>query len=131
MLRITLREGEKAIINGAVIRAMGRTQICVENKVSILRGRDVMPPEEATSPARRLYFACMLAYIDGESRDTHQNTVLTELANVMAALPTDAAKLACVQFANDIALGDFYRALSSARELIAIESDATSDAQAA
>ncbi|MDO3693215.1 flagellar biosynthesis repressor FlbT, partial [Pseudomonas sp. DKN 2791] len=62
MLRITLRDGEKAIVNGAVIRAVGRTQIAVENQVSILRGREIMRPEEATTPARQLYFAAMLAY---------------------------------------------------------------------
>uniref|UniRef100_UPI001952E735 flagellar biosynthesis repressor FlbT n=1 Tax=Enterobacter hormaechei TaxID=158836 RepID=UPI001952E735 len=76
MLRITLRDGEKAIVNGAVIRAVGRTQLAVENQVSILRGREIMRPEEATTPARQLYFAAMLAYIDPANRDDHHDIVV-------------------------------------------------------
>jgi flagellar biosynthesis repressor protein FlbT len=105
MLRITLRDGEKAILNGAVISAVGRTQLRIENTVSILRGREVMRPEEATTPARQLYFSCMLAYIDPDGREKHQ----------------EATKEACVRFANDIARGEFYRALAPARDLIALE----------
>lgn len=130
MLRITLRDGEKAIINGAVIRAVGRTQIAVENQVSILRGREIMRPEEASTPARQLYFAAMLAYIDPASRDAHQDAVVGLVGALIQALPAPEAKSACIRFASDIAGGDYYKALSAARDLIAFE-DAASEPQAA
>ncbi|MEP9359759.1 flagellar biosynthesis repressor FlbT [Sphingomonas sp. KR3-1] len=130
MLRITLRDGEKAIINGAVIRAVGRTQIAVENKVSILRGREIMRPEEATTPARQLYFAAMLAYIDPASRDIHQDAIVGLLGGLIHTLPAAEAKSACIRFASDIAGGDYYKALGAARELIAFE-EATAEPQAA
>ncbi len=44
------------VVNGAVLRSVGRTNICVESKATILRGRDVMTVEEANTPARLLYF---------------------------------------------------------------------------
>jgi flagellar protein FlbT len=131
MLRITLRDGEKAIVNGAVLRAVGRTQIAVENQVSILRGREVMQPEEATTPARQLYFAAMLAYIDPANRTQHQDNVVALVGTLVAALPAPKAREACIRFAHDIALGDYYKALSSAREIIAFESEAAASAQAA
>lgn len=131
MLRITLRDGEKAIVNGAVLRAVGRTQLVVENQVSILRGREVMQPEEATTPARQLYFAAMLAYIDPANRAQHQETVVSLVGALVAALPAPAAREACIRFAHDIALGDYYKALSSAREIIAAENEAADAAQAA
>jgi flagellar biosynthesis repressor protein FlbT len=131
MLRITLRDGEKAIVNGAVIRAVGRTQLAVENQVSILRGREVMQPEEATTPARQLYFAAMLAYIDPANRAQHQDNVVSLVGTLVAALPTAAAREACLRFAHDIAVGDYYKALTSAREIIAFEGDAAASAQAA
>lgn len=131
MLRITLRDGEKAIINGAVIRAVGRTQFAVENQVSILRGREVMRPEEATTPARQLYFAAMLAYIDPDNRASHQDAVVTLLGTLVARFPSESARSACIAFAQDIAQGEYYKALSAARDLIAFESEADETVQAA
>ena len=130
MLRITLRDGEKAIVNGAVLRAVGRTQIAVENQVSILRGREVMQPEEATTPARQLYFAAMLAYIDPANRSQHQDNIVTLIGNLVATLTAPEARTACIGFAHDIAQGNYYKALSAARELIGFEAVAT-EAQAA
>ncbi|ATY32091.1 flagellar biosynthesis repressor FlbT [Sphingomonas psychrotolerans] len=130
MLRITLRDGEKAIVNGAVLRAVGRTQIAVENQVSILRGREVMQPEEATTPARQLYFTAMLAYIDPANRSQHQDNIVTLIGNLVATLTAPEARTACIGFAHDIAQGEYYKALSAARELIGFE-DVVTEAQAA
>ena len=130
MLRITLRDGEKAIVNGAVLRAVGRTQIAVENQVSILRGREVMQPEEATTPARQLYFSAMLAYIDPANRAQHQDNVVALVGGLVATLTAPEARAACIAFAHDMATGDYYKALSAARELIGFENVA-SEAQAA
>ena len=131
MLRITLRDGEKAIINGAVISAVGRTQFAVENQVSILRGREVMRPEEATTPARQLYFAAMLAYIDPDNRTTHQDAVVTLVGTLVARFASPTARSACIAFAHDMAQGEYYRALSAARDLIAFEAEAGEAVQAA
>ncbi|WBY09481.1 flagellar biosynthesis repressor FlbT [Sphingomonas sp. 7/4-4] len=130
MLRITLRDGEKAIVNGAVLRAVGRTQIAVENQVSILRGREVMQPEEATTPARQLYFAAMLAYIDPANRGQHQDNVVALIGGLVATLTAPEARAACIAFAHDMAIGDYYKALTAARELIGFE-DVATEAQAA
>ena len=130
MLGITLRDGEKAIVNGAVLRAVGRTQIAVENQVSILRGREVMQPEEATTPARQLYFAAMLAYIDPANRGQHQDDVVALIGGLVATLTAPEARAACIAFAHDMATGDYYKALSAARELISFEAVAA-EAQAA
>lgn len=130
MLRITLRDGEKAIVNGAVLRAVGRTQIAVENMVSILRGREVMRPEEATTPARQLYFATMLAYIDPAGRSAHQDAIVQLISLVITTLGTPQASELCIRFANDLAQGEYYKALSVAREVIALEDAATADQSA-
>lgn len=124
MLTITLSDGEKAIINGAVVKSVGRTRLCIENKVSILRGREVMPPDEATTDARRLYLACMLAYIDPDDRPRQHDVILDTLRALLAALPSDAAKQASMNVARDLAHADYYRALSPARDLIALEARA-------
>ncbi|CAN5411950.1 flagellar biosynthesis repressor FlbT [soil metagenome] len=121
MLKITLRNDEKLVINGAVIRAVGRTELFIENDVSLLRGREVMAPGEANTPARRLYFACMLAYLDPANRETHRESILTLLADLMNALESPAAKALCVGFAHHVGLSDYYRALAECRGLIDYE----------
>jgi len=128
-LRISLRNGEPVIVNGAVLRSVGRTDLIVENNATILRGRDVMKPEEADSPARQLYFACMMAYIDSDAK--HQDALLERLERLMAALESPEAKAVCIRFAQKVATGQFYPALSDCRWLIGYEADVLGRALAA
>jgi flagellar protein FlbT len=121
MLKITLRNDEKLVINGAVLRSVGRTELFIENDVALLRGREVMNPEEASTPARRLYFACMMAYLDPEGRDAHRDSILTLLADLMGALEAPEARALCVAFAHHVGLSDYYRALADCRGLIDYE----------
>lgn len=120
-LRISLRDGEQMIVNGAVFRSIGRTELCVENKVALLRGREVMAPDEATTPARRLYYTCMLAYIDPDGATAHHDAIIAYLSGLIAAFESHDAKAACVSFARKVAVGDFYRALADCRALIGYE----------
>lgn len=123
-LRISLKSGEKIVVNGAVLRATGRTDLVVENHAAIMRGREVMSPDEATSPARRLYFACMMAYIDEAGRDRHQDEVVLRLGELVAALESEEARAACARFAHRLAIGDYYRALAECRGIFAYEAAA-------
>ena len=123
-LRISLKKGEPVIVNGAVLRAQGRTDLVVENTATILRGREVMKPEEAVTPARALYFACMMAYIDQADLPRHQQSVLERLEALMAALESHEAKAVCIRFAQKVATGQFYAALVDCRWLISYEADA-------
>ena len=120
-LKISLRDGEKLIVNGAVLRSVGRAVISVESRAAILRGRDVISREDATTPARRLYHACITAYTDPEHRDLHQDNILAALTEILAAMPLHAAQSACASFAHRVAMGDYYRALAACRDLIALE----------
>lgn len=130
-LRISLRDGEKVIVNGAVLRSVGRTDLRLENGASVLRGRDVMTPEEANTPARRLYFACMMAYIDGEDRNVHQDAIIDLVRELLGALKAPEAQSACVSFAQKVACQKFYSALTECRWLINYESELLSAAEAA
>ena len=120
-LHITLRNGEKMIVNGAVLRAVGRTQICFENKALLLRGRDVMTPEESDTPSKRLYFATMMAYIDPDGLERNRETLLVLIADLLDALEGLEAKAICTSYAQKIATSDFYAALGDCRRLIDYE----------
>ena len=120
-LKISLRPGEMVAVNGAVLTSIGRAEMLVEGQANILRGRDVMSPEEAVTPASRLYFSCMMAYIDPGHRTTHQEHLAGFLEDLMAALQAPEARVACVRNATHAARGDYYMALGECRRLIAYE----------
>lgn len=123
-LKIWLREGERVVVNGAVLVALGRTRLAIENHAAVLREREIMTPDEANTPARRLYFAAMMAYIDEPARARYQDQVVLLVHALLNAIQSDAARAMVVSFARHIAAGDFYRALAECRELIAYETTA-------
>jgi flagellar protein FlbT len=120
-LQISLRDGEKIVVNGAILSAVGRTDLCVENHASILRGREIMLPSEADTPARRLYFASMTAYLDPAGMVPHHDRIVACLAEVVAAVDSPAARARCVAYARHLALNDAYRSLAECRALIDFE----------
>ena len=130
-LRISLRDGEKMVINGAVLRAVGRTELCVESQAAILRGRDVMNPADADTPARQLYFHTMMAYIDPERAEAHQDRIVESLRQVSTLMPTAEACALTMSFARHAACLEYYRALGDCRELIRLEDAMASPGEAA
>ena len=65
-LVLELRQGDMMVVNGAPIRFRNRTRIELAAKARFLFGKQIMPPEAATTPARRIYFALQTAYIGTE-----------------------------------------------------------------
>ena len=54
------------ILNGAVIRFKTRTRLELGNHARFLFGKQIMPAEDASSPARQAYYALQEAYISKE-----------------------------------------------------------------
>ena len=65
-LVLELRQGDVMIVNGAPIRFRTRSSIELTAKVRFMFGKQIMPPDQMTSPARRIYFALQTAYIGDE-----------------------------------------------------------------
>jgi flagellar protein FlbT len=65
-LVLELKQGESMILNGAVIRFKTRAKLELNSHARFLFGKQIMRPEEATSPVRRAYYALQLAYVGGE-----------------------------------------------------------------
>ncbi|URD61388.1 flagellar biosynthesis repressor FlbT [Sphingomonas sp. KRR8] len=122
-LRIALKDGEKVVLNGAVLRSVGRTELLVESKAALLRGREIMSPEDAVTPAQQLYFHTMMAYIDPERRELHQRGVVDCLGQVARLLASPDANRLAMSFAGHAAGMQYYRALTDCRQLIAQEKE--------
>ncbi len=66
-LVLELRQGDTMIVNGAPIRFRTKSRIELTAHARFLFGKQIMAPEEADSPARRIYFALQSAYIGTEA----------------------------------------------------------------
>ncbi|HUM08253.1 MAG TPA: flagellar biosynthesis repressor FlbT [Acidocella sp.] len=66
-LVLELKQGESMILNGAVIRFKTRTRLELSTPARFLFGRQIMREEEATTPARKAYYALQKAYIGAEA----------------------------------------------------------------
>jgi flagellar protein FlbT len=77
-LVLELRAGDLMVVNGASIRFRSRTRVELVAKARFLFGKQVMSPEGANTPARRIYFALQCAYVgpeeerEGAMADAHR-----------------------------------------------------------
>ena len=65
-LVLELRQGDMMVVNGAPIRFRNRTRIELAARARFLFGKQIMPPQAANTPARRIYFALQTAYVGGD-----------------------------------------------------------------
>ncbi len=123
-LKLSLKPGEKFVVNGAVI-ANGdrRASLVIQNKVSILREKDIMRQEEATTPARRIYFPIMLSYLDPANRDKYIEEFMVRMTEFLSAIEDPEAKARCVQISADVMNQNYYRALMNCKKLFAFEEE--------
>ncbi len=123
-LVLRLRPREKLLVNGVVIEnGSRRARIMVRSPdAQILRLRDAMPPEEATTPARRLYYVAQLALIGETDCGQAKSTLvagLTELGTAMKTLPCAVDIEAAREHAD---AGRFYQAMRCLGRIVREES---------
>jgi flagellar protein FlbT len=64
------------VIGGAVItNGDSKCDLIIENKVPLLREKNILKEEEANTPGRRIYFVIQLMYIDEENLTTHHKNI--------------------------------------------------------
>ena len=123
-LKLSLKPGEKFVVNGAVIvNGDRRASLIIQNKVSILRERDVMTPEEASSPIRRVYFQIMMMYLDPQDEQGYYEDFMQRVSEFMSAIRNPAALMECIAIIEDVQARRLYKALMSCRKLFAFEDE--------
>jgi flagellar protein FlbT len=121
-LTITIKPHEKLIIGGAVIvNGKAKSELLIENNVSILRGKDIMSLDMADSPCKRIYFAIQLMYVDQENLAEHHRTYWELVTDVVGAAPSRKEILR--EISDQILVRKYYQALKLTRKLIAYEQE--------
>ena len=123
-LKLSLKPGEKFVLNGAVL-ANGdkRTSLIIQNKACVLREKDIMQVEDANTPARRIYFPIMMMYLDAETADTYYSQFALRMTEFMQAISDRRALAVCVDISKDVMNGSYYKALVQCRTLFEFEQE--------
>ena len=123
-LKLSLRPGEKFVVNGAVVQnGDRRAALVLQNKASVLREKDIMQQEEADTPAKRIYFPVMLMYLDEHGKDQAYGEFAARLAEFMGAVRDPSVLTECIGVSKEVMAGEYYRALMRCRKLISYEAE--------
>ena len=123
-LKLSLKPGEKFVINGAVV-ANGdkRSTLVVQNQAAILREKDILQVEEVTTPTRRIYFPIMMMYLDAENHETYYDEFALRMTEFMQVVANPEVLATCVMISKEVMRGEYYRALIHAKKLFAYEDE--------
>jgi flagellar protein FlbT len=123
-LKLSLKPGEKFVLNGAVL-ANGdkRTSLVIQNKACVLREKDIMQPKDAKTPARLVYLAIMMMYLDAEGSEEPYDEFALRMSQFMGAIQNQAILTSCVEISRDVSQGAYYKALIACRKLFDYEQE--------
>jgi flagellar protein FlbT len=127
-LVLELRQGEVMIVNGAPIRFRTRSRIELTAKARFLFGKQIMPPDQADSPARRIYFALQSAYIGDETeREAALDAARHFINEFQEATTSSMVRTILSQALVAAEEDDCYQALKLVRRIMQHEASVTGD----
>ncbi len=123
-LKLSLKPGEKFVLNGAVLQnGDRRASLVLQNKASVLREKDIMQPEDVSSPARRIYFPVMMMYLDEANAHKYYDEFAAYLADFMGVIQNPPVLMDCLNASKHVMAKEYYKALMLARKLIEYEDE--------
>ncbi len=120
-LKVELKPGEKLLVGNCIItNSDQRTRLFIDGRAPILREKDILTAETANTPARRIYLAVQLMYIEDDIAKTRDD-YFAVVNDFIAAVPS--ATEIVTEINNEILTGQLYKALKAAQRLIEYEQD--------
>ena len=130
-LKLSLKPGEKFVLNGAVVQNGDRRgTLVLQNKASVLREKDIMQTEDATTPARRVYFPVMMMYLDEDDAGKYYDEFVRRMTEFMSAIRNPDVLTECVNVSKHVLGRECYKALMGCRKLSDYEDARLSDVAA-
>ena len=127
-LKVELKPHERLIIGNCVVtNSDQRTRLFIDGTAPILREKDILTAETATSPAKRIYFAVQLMYLEDDISSL-RGEYFSLVNDIVAAAPSCLPIIDEIN--NDILTGALYKALKAAKRLMQYEQDLLSNAAA-
>ena len=127
-LKVELKPGEKLLVGTCIItNSDQRTRLFISGNAPILREKDILTSETANTPAKRIYLAVQLMYID-DNVEQAKLSYMDISKDFVSAVPSSVAIVD--QINNEILTGSLYKALKAAQRLIEYEQDLLNHASA-
>jgi flagellar protein FlbT len=121
-LKLSLKPGERFVLNGAVVQNGDRRGVLIlQNKASVLREKDIMQEAEVTSPARHIYFPVMMMYLDEPGAGRYYDEFVRRLTEFMNVIRNPQVLSDCVNISKHIMEKEYYKALMGARKIVDYE----------
>ena len=121
-LKLSLKPGEKFVVNGAVIvNGDRRTTVVLQNKASLLREKDIIPAEQVDTPVKHVYFPIMLMYMDPAGFKKYYEQFVLRMTEFMGVVEDPETKLICVEVSKEVMEGEYYKALMKCKKLFKYE----------
>jgi flagellar protein FlbT len=118
-LVLELRPGDTMIVNGAPIRFRTKSRIELTAHARFLFGKQIMAPDDADTPARRIYFALQSAYIGNDTERVQGLATARQLIAQFRSATTSSLVREILERALALAEADAcYQALKLARRII-------------
>jgi flagellar protein FlbT len=122
-LKLTLKPGERIIVNGCAMRNSNRRHVLmIESQADVVRGHDLLEEGAAATPVAQAYFLIQTVLIRSDLRDQ----LVPEIQKRLAGLATvfGAENLSRVfKAANYVSCNDYYKALRALRPVMAHEAE--------
>jgi flagellar protein FlbT len=123
-LKLSLKPGERFVLNGAVVQNGDRRGVLVlQNKASVLREKDIMQQEQANTPARRIYFPVMMMYLDEPGAERYYDEFVRRMSEFMGVIRNPNVLADCVDVSKYCMEREYYKALMMCRKLIEYEDE--------
>ena len=118
-LVLEMRAGDLMVVNGASLRFRSRTRVELVARARFLFGKQVMTPEMANTPARRIYFAMQCAYVGPEEeRETAMADAHRLAAEFQEATTSNTARQLLERALTLAEQEDWYQALRLVRHVM-------------
>jgi flagellar protein FlbT len=122
-----LKPGERIILGDCVVTNDDqRTRLMIEGQVPILREKDILTPQTADTPAKRIYLSVQLMYTSKDPRAYHE-VYFGLVRDITKAAPSVWPYIETIN--NHILTGEMYKALKHAKKLIEYEQELLSNAK--
>lgn len=123
-LKISLKPGEKFVLNGAVVEnGDRRATLLLQNRASVLREKDIMQSDQVTTPARHIYFPIMMMYLSDQADEYQYEQFVIRMNEFMGAVSATEVLSNCVSISRDVMAGEYYKALMRCKKLITFEEE--------
>lgn len=121
-LKLTLKPQERIVIGKAfVTNGDTAAKLFVENKVPILRQKDILIEREAKSVCEKVYFIIQMMYLDPDSVTQYHKKYWELIRSLVNAAPS--LTIIIEEISEMILAEEYYKALKKTKELIKKETE--------